>query len=302
MGHLQDLGGTDLTTNAARPSDSGGSPFEFVTELARELSSGRVELPSFPDAAARLQQALTDPNVSAERVALVLGTDAGLTARVLTMANSTLLHRGGKPVSDIKVAVTRIGHENIRVAALAYATAQLKRAPELAHIRGDLEIYWQEGIRVAALARAIARETRAARGDEAMLVGLLHNIGKVYIIARAAKDSVLHQRVDIKESVLRDWYPGIGQALVENWKLPEQVGAAVGAQLDRGREHAGGADLVDLLIVAVELAAQVAAGQSDDNEVVRLPAARALGLDDNALVRVMLESQTDLEMLQTALG
>jgi len=47
---------------------------------------------------------------------------------------------------------------------------------------------------------------------------------------------------------------------------------------------------------------QIAAGKSDDNEVARLPAARALGLDDNGLVRVMLESQTDLEMLQTALG
>jgi HD-like signal output (HDOD) protein len=288
------------TASASTGSDD--SPFEFVKELAQELSAGRVELPCYPDAAARLQQALTDPNVSAERVALVLGTDAGLTARVLTMANSTLLHRGGKPVSDIKVAVTRIGQENIRVAALAYATAQLKRAPELAHIRGDLETYWQEGVRVAALAHAIARETRAARGDEAMLVGLLHNIGKVYIIARAAKDSVLHRRADIKDSVLRDWYPGIGQALVENWKLPEQIAAAVGAQLDRGREHAGGADLVNLLIIAVELAAQIAAGQSDDNEVARLPAARALELDDNALVRVMLESQTDLEMLQTALG
>lgn len=291
-----------MTNPAARPAESDASPFEFVTQLARELSGGRVELPSFPDAAARLQQALADPNVTAERVAVVLGTDAGLTARVLTMANSTLLHRGGKPVSDLRLAVTRIGHENIRVAALAYATAQLKRAPELAHIRSDLEICWQEGIRVAALAHAIARETRAARSDESMLVGLLHNIGKIYIIARAGKDSVLHRRSDVKASILRDWYPGIGQALVENWKLPEQIAAAVGAQLDRGREHAGGPDLADLLIVAVELAAQIAAGQSDDTQVARLPAARALGLDDKTIVRVVLESQTDLEMLQAALG
>ena len=128
-----------MATPAAREGETSSSAFEFVTELARELSSGRVELPSFPEAAARLQQALADTNVTAERIALVLGTDAGLTARVLTMANSTLLHRGGKPVSDLKLAVTRIGHENIRVAALAYASAQLKRAPELAHIRGDLE-------------------------------------------------------------------------------------------------------------------------------------------------------------------
>ena len=34
----------------------------------------------------------------------------------------------------------------------------------------------------------------------------------------------------------------------------------------------------------------------------RLPAAVALGLTDSALVRIMLESQTELEMLQAALG
>jgi hypothetical protein len=32
------------------------------------------------------------------------------------------------------------------------------------------------------------------------------------------------------------------------------------------------------------------------------PAAAALGLNDSALVRIMLESQTEMEMLQTALG
>jgi HD-like signal output (HDOD) protein len=295
-------GETILATPAARTGESGSSAFEFVSELARELSSGRVELPSFPEAAARLQQALADQNVTAERIALVLGTDAGLTARVLTMANSTLLHRGGKPVADLKLAVTRIGHENIRVAALAYASAQLKRAPELAHIRGDLEQCWQESIRVAALAHAIARETHATRGDEALLVGLLHNIGKIYIIARAASDSALHRNPDLKASVLRDWYPGIGQALVENWKPPEPIATAVGTQLDCSREHQGNPDLTDLLIVAVELAGQIAAGRSDDSQVSRLPAARLLGLDDGMAVRVVLESHTDIEMLHAALG
>lgn len=114
--------------------------FKFVSDLAKELSSGRVELPSFPDAAARVQQALSDPQVTSERVARVIGADAGLAARLFTMANSTLLHRGTTPVTDLKLAVTRIGHDNIRTAALAYANAQLRRAPELAHIRLELEL------------------------------------------------------------------------------------------------------------------------------------------------------------------
>ena len=57
---------------------------------------------------------------------------------------------------------------------------------------------------------------------------------------------MLHRNPDVKASVLRDWYPAIGQALVENWKLPEQIAAAVGTQLDRSRAHDGNPDLTDL--------------------------------------------------------
>jgi HD-like signal output (HDOD) protein len=283
---------------SAAPSPGVDPAFQFVSQLAAELSAGRVELPSFPDVAARVQQVLNDESVSRERIARVIAADAGLAARLLTMANSTLLHRGGAPVTDLQVAITRIGYENIRAAALAYANAQLRRAPELAHIRAELESCWQEGLRVAALAHAIAKESRRVRADESMLAGLLHNIGKLYILARTPKGSSGTMSV----SVLEDWHPSIGQALAENWKLPDQIAGAIAGQREMDRSHEGPADLQDLLIIAVHLAGQIASKATDDGGLSKLPAALALGLNDSALVRVMLESQTELAMLQAALG
>jgi HD-like signal output (HDOD) protein len=286
-----------------QPESKASAPnplFDFVTGLARELSVGRVELPSFPEAAARIQQALSDDSVTAERIARIAGSDAGLTVRLLTMANSTLLHRGGAQVSDLKVAITRIGHENIRTAALAYATAQLRLAPDLAHIKTQLDGCWQEGVRVAALAHAIAKESRRVRSDEAMLAGLLHNIGKIYILARTPTTAAAALNYDDK--ALRNWHPGIGQALIENWKLPEQVALAVGGQMQYERTAGRPADLRDLLSVAVSVAARMAAGVGDEAALAAMPAAVALGLTDSSLVRIMLESQTEVTMLHSALG
>jgi len=274
------------------------SLFSFVSTLAKELSAGRVDLPSFPDAAARVQQVLSDENVTGERIARVVSSDAGLAARILTMANSTLLHRGGARVTDLKVAITRIGHENIRTAALAYATGQLRRAAELGHIRSKLDLCWQQGVRVAALAHAMAKESRKVRTDEAMLAGLLHNIGNIYILARMSKNQV--NALDPEE--LHSWHPSIGQALIENWKLGEELAAAVGGQYEIERSHSGEPDLQDLLIVAVTVARQMADNCADDAALARIPAAQALGVSDSAFVRIMLESQTDIEMLQAALG
>jgi HD-like signal output (HDOD) protein len=273
------------------------TPFQFLTSLAKELSTGRVELPSFPDAAARTQQVLSDDNVTSERIARVVGSDAGLAGRILTMANSTLLHRGGSPVTDLKVAVARIGHDNIRAAALAYASAQLRRAPDLKHIRSQLETCWQDGVKVAALAHAMAKEVPGMRVDEAMLAGLLHNIGKIYIIARSPKEGAMQ----VDDPILRDWYPGIGSALIENWKLPDEIAKAVGGQLETDRGHREQADLQDLLIVAVAVAEQMKISV-EDTGLARLPSATTLGIGDSALVRIMLESQTEMEMLQAALG
>jgi len=56
----------------------------------------------------------------------------------------------------------------------------------------------------------------------------------------------------VDDPILRDWYPGIGTAVIENWKLPRRISQAVGGQLDTGRSHEGEpADLQDLLVVAV---------------------------------------------------
>jgi HD-like signal output (HDOD) protein len=249
-----------------------------------------------------VQQVVSDESVTSERIARVISADAGLAARVLTMANSTLLHRGGAPVTDLKTAITRIGYDHIRIAALTYANAQLRHADELAPIRAELESCWQEGIRVAALAYAMAKESRRVRTDEAMLAGLLHNIGKVYIIARSPQASGGGAGEGLDQAMLQQWHPSIGQALIENWKLPEEIALAVAGQLELERRHDGPPDLQDLLIVAVHVAAQMANNSADDNALAKMPPAMALGLDDSAFVRIVLESQTELEMLQAALG
>ena len=78
--------------DATVPSATSGA-FAFVAELAQEVSSGRVELPSFPDVAVRVRKVLADEHVSNEQIARVVGSEAGLAARVFTLANSAALNR-----------------------------------------------------------------------------------------------------------------------------------------------------------------------------------------------------------------
>ena len=85
--------------------------FAFVQALASELSTGKVELPSFPDIAMRVRQVLADENVTPDKVVRVVGRDKDdvkltlselKTAVKVTNVVVTVVHEDEKG-SEIKV-------------------------------------------------------------------------------------------------------------------------------------------------------------------------------------------------------
>ncbi len=276
--------------------------FAFVQSLARELSAGNVELPSFPDVALKVRKALDDESVTVARIARIAGAEAGLAARILVMANSPAMGYGGKPVTDLQNAVTRVGLSNVRSAALAFALAQLRRATQYKHIMRELEQLWRQSTQVAALCRVMGLKIRGINADLAMLAGLLHNIGSVYILARAGEGSGIVRNTEIRESLVRDWSPSIGRSIAENWGLPDEVVEAIGQQADTDRTRRGTADLNDVLFVAVSVAEQMAT-RSEQGAGLEGPGGIArLGLDDDSWAAIIAESESDIADLQVALS
>lgn len=276
--------------------------FQFVADLAAEVSSGRVELPAFPDVATRVRKALTDEHVGPDQVARVVGSEAGLAARVMTLANSAALNRSGKSITELKTAINRIGHNNVRTAAVAFAISQLRRAKELLPISAELEVLWHEATMVASLCHALATRMPEINSDEAMLTGLIHNVGKIYILARAHKYEDLFDDADAMRSIMRDWQANVGKAIIENWNFAQHIADAVGdhEELDRS---VGYADLTDILTVAV-LAASFVGDENTDLEL-NMQGVRAfsrLGMDNEKFAQVMRDCVDEMKALRSALG
>jgi HD-like signal output (HDOD) protein len=291
---------TANTATAAAPVDYNAAAFAFVSELAQEVSSGKVELPSFPDVAVRVRKVLADENVSNDQIARVVGSEAGLAARVFTLANSAALNRTGRAISDLKMAVNRIGHNNVRTAAVSFAIAQLRRAAELRHIAKELEEMWQEATTVAALAFATAART-GVNADESMLAGLLHNVGKIYILARANRHDSLFKEPAALAQVLRDWHSNVGRAIVENWGFPEHISEAVGEHenIDRVNDKP---DVTDVLTVAVMMAGFFGHEADLELNMQGVKSFWRLGLDNDKCVHVMRDCAEEISALRTALG
>ena len=50
------------------------------------------------------------------------------------MGDSAALNPSGRNITEMKTAISRIGHNNVRTAAVSFAIAQLRRANELRQI------------------------------------------------------------------------------------------------------------------------------------------------------------------------
>ena len=225
--------------------------FRFVRGLAAELSAGRVDLPSFPDIAMRVRKALDDESVTVEQIARIVGSEAALAATVFTMASSPAMGYSGQPITDLKSAVARVGLSNVRAAALAFSLGQLRKAVQFQSIREDLNRLWHRSTFAAALARVVASRVEGVNPDYAMLAGLLHNIGAVYVLARIQRQPTLANQPAVCRDILKDWTPGIGRSIAENWGMPDEVVDAIGEQSAPDTGRRGTPKVTDVLVLAL---------------------------------------------------
>jgi HD-like signal output (HDOD) protein len=238
---------------AASTPQERAAALAFLQQLASEVSEGSIDLPCFPDVVIRISTALADPNTTADRVVTIVGAEPRLAARILQSANSAAFNTSGKPVTDLRAAVTRLGHQMVQGTAMSYAMQQMKNEASLRSIVQPLTELWNTSIAVASISRIVAKRTKL-NADEAFLTGLLHGIGNLYIMARAATQATGLGNEHSWMDLLAGWQAAIGKAVLESWGFAEEMCDAVGEQADHERRWKHEAGLSDVLIASLVLA------------------------------------------------
>ena len=283
-------------TNRSSQAESSVA-FDFVRTLATELSRGNVDLPSFPEIAVRVRRVLSDPKSSLDQVVRVVGSEPALAARLLRISNSASFNRSGRPVTNLRTAINRIGYNMVRSAAMSFSMAQMRKSNKLVGLEHHLSDLWQNSTSAAAVAYVLARNLTKVNPDEAMLTGMMHGIGKLYVLTRAVDHPDLFADNDTLNQIIDEWHASIGKAILENWNFPEAMARAVGEQGNVDRTEEGPADLSDVIAVAILMASQ-----GTDVAVHELGAAKRLGLDSENTQEVMRESAAEVNALSLALG
>jgi HD-like signal output (HDOD) protein len=230
-----------------------GAALEFLRQLAVDVSEGTVDLPCFPNVVLRVSKALMNPGTTSEQVVTIVGAEPRLAARLLQTANSAAFSTAGKPVTELRSAITRIGHQMVQSIAVSYAMHQMQQETSLRAVAQPLADLWGRSVAVASISQLLAERTRV-HPDVAFLTGLVHGIGSLYVMARAAgrPNDLRNQRSWME--LLDGWQASIGKAVLESWGFADDLCEAVADQRDYGRRRKHDAGLTDILIASLVLA------------------------------------------------
>lgn len=273
----------------------------FLQKLAAEVSEGSIDLPCFPDVVVRISTALADPKTTSDHVVTIVGAEPRLAARILQTANSAAFNSSGKPVTELRSAITRLGHQMVHGTAMSYAMQQMRNEASMRPMLQPMTELWNKSIAVASISRIVAKRTKVS-ADEAFLTGLLHGIGNLYVMARAAAQAPAlgsqHSWLDL----LAGWQASIGKAVLESWGFVEEMCDAVGDQADHDRRWKHAASLTDVLIVSLMLAEALSAPERTATLPQGVNAFLTVGLAAEDCGAILVEAEQQISLVHEALA
>ena len=277
-----------------------GAALTFLQQLATEVSQGTVDLPCFPNVVVRISAALADPKTTSEHVVTIVGTEPRLAARLLQTANSAAFNASGKPLTELRPAVTRIGQHMVQSIAMSYAVHQMRNEASLMSIAQPLAELWDKSIAVASISQLVAERTKV-HTDMAFLTGLLHGIGSLYIMARAAgRTDDLKNRQSWMD-LLDGWQAPIGRAVLESWGFAEEMCEAVGDQRDYERKWKHDASVTDVLIVSLVLAETLKSPEPRTIDMEGIHAFASIGLNATDCEATLVRAERRIALVHDAL-
>lgn len=220
---------------------------QFISVIINDIKKNCLKLPTLPEIAVKVQQAVKDKNTSAAQISKIIGIDAAVCARLFRVTNSPM-YRSAKPVEDIQQAITRLGYNVVRNLVTSFVLQQLFQSPSHA-LKDRMKALWMHSTEVAVISSTLARKFTKLQPDQAMLAGLLHDIGTLPILSRSDDFPEISGNPEALELAIETMHTKVGKLLLTTWKF-SPILVAVAAEHEDWDRYTSEVDYVDIVLVA----------------------------------------------------
>ncbi len=200
------------------------------TDIRNRLLIAR--LPAMPQMLIRLIEHLQADDLGMQELAALVATDPGMTSKILTVANSSAYHRSGRTIG-LEHALITLGTDMIKLLVIGESVFQtFNNFPHSGST--DLRSFWKHALTAAVIARELAARMQYPQSEEAYLAGLLHNVGRLALLATAPQEYAFNftARDDedlcaVEQRTMQITHAEAGAWLIERWHLDSFLADAV---------------------------------------------------------------------------
>ena len=264
----------------------------IINEIHHEFHHNEVDLPSMPEVALKINQAVQDESLDFQKIAEIVQTDPMISARAVQVANSAM-YSGSQPVQTIKRAVQRIGLRAMRAIVMSVTLRNLY-TPQSPLIKKRMKTYYHHSIRVGVISRVLAKKVKGFDQEQAFLAGLIHDIGIVPILIRADSHDEIKNNAELLDKLINSLKTKVGAMLLKQWNFENEL-IVVAQDSENWERDVIKADYCDVIQVA-QLHCEMLGGRRliDAPALAELAAFKRLNLGDVNPMLVVAQAKQEM--------
>ncbi len=211
----------------------------FIIDKLNTMLQGHIPdsaVPRLPDIAMALLKELANTNISSEAILSYINRDPALASEVLNLSNSALFRDNSRePIVNLEKALVLLGLNNLKAIV---SSALMKRLMNIAPIYFRMfgQHLWQHSLDCGHACRALSKYYALGDENNAYLVGLMHDVGKLAIFGLLTKALGQHldynPRGSVFSAIVRDHSHVLSVIIVRKWGLPAFLIMALNEQDD----------------------------------------------------------------------
>ncbi len=183
------------------------------------------KLPSLPHVLVEMLDACQSSTANFQQISDIISRDAAVTARVISLANSSFYSRAST-INSLERALLVLGTETIKTIVITASVQQFFSGFNNSHTQ-YLKLFWKRSLACALLAKSLATLTSYRHPEQAYLTGLLHNIGELVLETNHPEDydellqntSNEADRTELENELFLTNHSDVGAWLVDEWNL-----------------------------------------------------------------------------------
>ena len=254
-----------------------------------------------PQILIKLIEHLQADDLGMQELAALVATDPGMTTKILGVANSSAYHRSGRSIG-VEQSLVALGTDMIKMLVISESVFQtFNNFPHSGST--DLRSFWKHSLTAAVIARDLAKRMQYAHLEEAYLAGLLHNVGRLALLATAPREYAFNftarddeELCAVEQRTLQITHSEAGAWLIERWQLDSFLADSVLYH----HEPSTRLEASHPLIRIVRLAHLMATYDAQDESVIG--SMSLCGLDADAIEPIMAHAQRQVAKSAAHLG